>query len=237
MGPRRSRSPSPRAPSQIEDHLHDGPRHRQAPADFVRKTGIDPVRRQEAHPDGRRHHGQRRDRRADETFFLELTGAPGADHRRRRRRSGTILDNDAPPTVQVPTTVSVPEGQTGDTAVATIDVTLSAPSGLEVSVDWATADGTGAMAGQRLRGRSGNRWTCPWRDRQGGVDRGDRRRGDRRRRDVQRDDLSAPVNAKPWQRDRCRHDRRQRSDPDGRPRSSTLPMASKREGASGHERP
>ena len=68
---------------------------------------------------------------------------------------GTILDDDLPPVVQVPSTLSVPEGQDGDTTVATIEVTLSAPSGQQVMVDWATADGTGAVAGSDYEGGSG----------------------------------------------------------------------------------
>ena len=82
----------------------------------------------------------------EETFFLELTGATGATIED-GEGLGTIQDDDLPPVVQVPPTLSVPEGQSGDTTVATIDVTLSAPSGQPVLVDWATADGTGAVAG------------------------------------------------------------------------------------------
>jgi Calx-beta domain len=91
----------------------------------------------------------------DETFFLELTGATGAiiDD---GEGIGIIQDDDLPPVVQVPSTLSVPEGQDGDTTVATIEVTLSAPSGQQVMVDWATADGTGALAG----GRIGNLAVC-----------------------------------------------------------------------------
>ena len=57
--------------------------------------------------------------------------------------------------MQVSLTLSVPEGQSGDTTVATIDVTLSAPSGQPVLVDWATADGTGAVAGSDYESGSG----------------------------------------------------------------------------------
>jgi hypothetical protein len=91
----------------------------------------------------------------DETFFLELTGATGATIED-GEGIGTIQDDDLPPIVQVPPTLSVPEGQDGDTTtVATIDVTLSAPSGQQVSVDWATADGSGAMAGSDYESGSG----------------------------------------------------------------------------------
>ena len=64
----------------------------------------------------------------DETFFLELTDTSGADIADGEGEA-TIVDNDAPPTVAVSDPVFVPEGQTGDTAFATVDVTLSAPSG------------------------------------------------------------------------------------------------------------
>ena len=82
---------------------------------------------------------------ADETFFLKLSGAKGAEVTD-GEATGTILDNDAPPSVSVGSPVSVPEGQTGDASFATVDVTLSAASGLDVSVDWATADDTATVA-------------------------------------------------------------------------------------------
>ena len=77
----------------------------------------------------------------DEAFFLKLTGATGATIAD-GEGVGTILDDELPPNVQVPSTLAVPEGQTGDTTIASIDVTLTAPSGKAVSVAWATADGT-----------------------------------------------------------------------------------------------
>ena len=82
---------------------------------------------------------------SDETFFLKLSGAKGAEIAD-DEATGTILDNDAPPSVSVGSPVSVPEGQTGDASFATVDVTLSAASGLDVSVDWATADDTATVA-------------------------------------------------------------------------------------------
>ncbi len=90
----------------------------------------------------------------DETFFVKLTKATGATIDD-GEGVGTILDDDAPPAVQVPSNLSVPEGQTGDTTFASIDVTLSAPSGQEVDVDWATADGTATEAGTDYTGKSG----------------------------------------------------------------------------------
>ena len=82
---------------------------------------------------------------ADETFFLKLSGAKGAEVTD-GEATGTILDNDAPPSVSVGSPVSVPEGQTGDASFATVDVTLSAASSLDVSVDWATVDDTATVA-------------------------------------------------------------------------------------------
>ena len=90
----------------------------------------------------------------DETFFLELTGATGATVDD-GEGVGTIQDDDAPPHVQVPSTLSVPEGQTGDTTIVTIEATLSAPSGQEVTVDWATVDGTATEADSDYTGGSG----------------------------------------------------------------------------------
>ena len=90
----------------------------------------------------------------DETFLVDLTKATGATIAD-DEGVGTILDDDAAPTVQVPSGLSIPEGQTGDTTYASIDVTLSAPSGQEVDVDWATADGTATEAGTDYTGKSG----------------------------------------------------------------------------------
>ena len=90
----------------------------------------------------------------DETFFLELTGATGATIED-GEGIGTIQDDDLPPVVQVPPTLSVPEGQTGDTSTAAMDVTLSAPSGQEITVDWATADGTATESDNDYVGDSG----------------------------------------------------------------------------------
>jgi hypothetical protein len=96
---------------------------------------------------------------ADETFFLKLTGASGATIDD-GEGVGTITDDDAPPDVAVPSTLSVPEGQNGDT-IASIDVSLSAPSGQEVTVDWATADGTAMEADSDYTGDSGTLQFAP----------------------------------------------------------------------------
>ena len=96
----------------------------------------------------------------NETFFLELSGATGATIDD-GEGVGTIQDDDSPPVVQAPSTLSVPEGQDGDTTVATVEVTLSAPSGQQVVVDWATANGTGALAGTDYEGGSGTLQFAP----------------------------------------------------------------------------
>ena len=83
----------------------------------------------------------------DETFSLELTGAKGATIAD-GEGTATIVDDDAAPSVAVGTSTTVPEGQTGDTSFASIDVSLSTASGKDVSVDWTTADGTATAAGE-----------------------------------------------------------------------------------------
>ena len=59
----------------------------------------------------------------------------------------TIVDNDPPPSVGMAvTTASVIEGDAGATTPVTLQVNLSSVSGLPVSVDFATADGTATVA-------------------------------------------------------------------------------------------
>ncbi|HKO34444.1 MAG TPA: Calx-beta domain-containing protein, partial [Candidatus Limnocylindria bacterium] len=82
---------------------------------------------------------------ANETFVVRLSNPVGgtiADG----QGMGTITDNDAPPTVSAVATLTVPEGNIGDTPIASVGVTLSAPSGKHVSVDYTTVDGS-ATAG------------------------------------------------------------------------------------------
>ena len=82
----------------------------------------------------------------DETFTVTLSNATNANI---SATSGvatvTITDNDLPPTLAVQATISVPEGPTGAT-FAQIQVTLSAVSGLPISVQYATSDGTATAA-------------------------------------------------------------------------------------------
>jgi hypothetical protein len=78
---------------------------------------------------------------SNETFFLRLSGPVGATLSDPEGK-GTIIDDDAPPSVSSVATATVPEGNTGDTPFASIDVTLSAPSGLIVTVDFMTMNGS-----------------------------------------------------------------------------------------------
>ena len=83
---------------------------------------------------------------ANERFFVRLSNPVGASMAD-GEGEGTIDDNDAPPSVSTVASLSVPEGNTGDTPFASIDVTLSAPSGRNVSVAYTTVDGSATTAG------------------------------------------------------------------------------------------
>lgn len=77
----------------------------------------------------------------DETFTATLSNATGGNIAR-ATATGTITNDDAQPTISV-NDVSVTEGAAGVRA-AVFTATLSAPSGRPVSVNFTTADGTGA---------------------------------------------------------------------------------------------
>ncbi|MCK6549143.1 hypothetical protein L6R52_25095 [Myxococcota bacterium] len=66
--------------------------------------------------------------------------------------TGTINDDDAPPSASI-ADVSVTEGDTG-TQNVTLTITLSAPSGRVITIDWATAAGS-ALAGSDFVAGSG----------------------------------------------------------------------------------
>ncbi len=86
---------------------------------------------------------------ANETFFVDLTtptNATIADD----QGLGTIVDNDDPPTISIDDVTVDPEADT----TADFTVTLSAASGLTVTVAYATADGT-ATAGTDYTSTSG----------------------------------------------------------------------------------
>ncbi|HEX3004001.1 MAG TPA: PxKF domain-containing protein, partial [Angustibacter sp.] len=76
----------------------------------------------------------------DQTVAFTLTGVSDGVRVARATASVTVQDDDAAPTVSI-AGASVDEGDTSLTDVP-LDVTLSAPSGRDVTVDYATADGT-----------------------------------------------------------------------------------------------
>jgi CSLREA domain-containing protein len=75
----------------------------------------------------------------DETFTLQLSGATGAAITD-ASGTGTIVDDDAPPAVSI-SDQTVTEGNSGTTSM-TFTVSLSAASGRQVSIAYATADGS-----------------------------------------------------------------------------------------------
>ena len=78
----------------------------------------------------------------DETFTIVLRDASNGIRLDRSQATGTIEDDDAPPAVGIqPATVA--EGDTSLTD-ATLSVQLSQPSGKQVAVAYATADGDAA---------------------------------------------------------------------------------------------
>jgi hypothetical protein len=85
----------------------------------------------------------------NETFFVNLSGAGGATIID-AQGLGTILDNDPTPSLTI-NNVTVTEGNTG-TANAVFTVSLSAASGLTVTVNYATADGTAGTPAEYLAG-------------------------------------------------------------------------------------
>jgi hypothetical protein len=80
---------------------------------------------------------------ADETFTLALSSAAGA-LMADGQGVATITDDDPTPSLSIGD-VAVAEG-TDTIAVASLPVTLSAPSGRTVSAAWSTADGSAAAA-------------------------------------------------------------------------------------------
>jgi uncharacterized repeat protein (TIGR01451 family) len=77
----------------------------------------------------------------DESFFVRLSNVTGGGAMGDPEGTVTILDDDAAPSVSLSGAASVPEGNSGTTAV-TYTLTLSAASGRAVSVNVQTADGT-----------------------------------------------------------------------------------------------
>jgi YD repeat-containing protein len=88
----------------------------------------------------------------NESFFVDLTGSTGADIGSVARATVTITDDDPMPSLTIGG-ASVQEGNSGTTS-AVFAVTLSAASGRDVTVQYATTDGT-ALAGQDYSATSG----------------------------------------------------------------------------------
>ena len=87
----------------------------------------------------------------DETFFVNLSNPSNATISDDQGQ-GTVTDDDATPTLSIDD-VTVTEGNSG-TVDAVFTVSLSTASGQEVTVDYATADGT-AAAGTDYAAASG----------------------------------------------------------------------------------
>ena len=81
----------------------------------------------------------------DELFTIQLSNPSGASQLGDASGTGTILDNDAPPSLTI-NDVTITEGNSG-TVTAVFTATLSSTSGKTITVDYATQDGT-AVAGQ-----------------------------------------------------------------------------------------
>ncbi|HEX8710071.1 MAG TPA: Calx-beta domain-containing protein, partial [Pyrinomonadaceae bacterium] len=96
---------------------------------------------------------------ANETFFVNLTNAVNANISA-SQGTGTITDDDATPSLSI-NDVTVAEGNAGaGTTNATFTVTLSAQSGQQVTVDFATAAGS-ATAGTDYQATSGTLTFAP----------------------------------------------------------------------------
>lgn len=77
----------------------------------------------------------------DETFTVQLSNPSGASQLGDAEGTGTILDNDDPPSLTINDVTMLTEG-TGGTVTAVFTATLSAPSGKTITVDYDTMDGT-----------------------------------------------------------------------------------------------
>jgi hypothetical protein len=78
---------------------------------------------------------------ADETFTVALTNPVGGDLGTIATHTVTIVDDDPSPSVSIGDS-AVREGPNGTTTLTSLPVELSGPSGLAVSVDFASNDGT-----------------------------------------------------------------------------------------------
>jgi hypothetical protein len=80
---------------------------------------------------------------SDESFTVDLS-SPSNGNVLAGSGTGTILDDDASPTISV-ANASVTEGNVGDTTLS-FDVTLSVPSAGTVTVDYTTTNGSATLA-------------------------------------------------------------------------------------------
>ena len=94
----------------------------------------------------------------DEAFVVDLTNLRNATLNGDARGQATIVDDDAVPSVSIGD-VTVPEGDSGQSN-ASFTVSLSAPSGRQVTASFATANGT-ASAGSDYTATSGQLTFAP----------------------------------------------------------------------------
>ncbi len=151
---------------------------------------------------------------APETFNVTLANVVGADVVEGVGEA-TITDNDAAPSVSI-ADAEIDEGADFDTAEVSFDVTLDAPSGQTVFVDYSTADLSATEPGDYTAVAPTQLVFAPGQTSQPAtvIVNGDRRR--RSQRDVlcrpgehRRGDASATD--RPWGRSRTTTDRRSRS--------------------------
>ena len=88
----------------------------------------------------------------DETLSVTLSGSHNAIISQ-PNAIGTILNDDLPPSLSI-SDVSVLEGDSG-TTLATFIVSLSASSGIPVTVNYATSDGTASTSDSDYQARNG----------------------------------------------------------------------------------
>lgn len=83
---------------------------------------------------------------ADETVLLSLANVVGASLASPDAATLTIIDNDAPPVLSIVAPMATAEGDGPGTTAFVFQVQLSAPSGLAVSVQASSSDGTATVA-------------------------------------------------------------------------------------------
>ena len=95
----------------------------------------------------------------DETFFVNLTNPVNASIAV-AQGIGTIIDDDNPPTLSI-NNVTQAEGTGGTTTPFEFTVSLSNPSTREITVDYATQDGTAIVADNDYQPRAGTLTFAP----------------------------------------------------------------------------